>query len=330
MHLYKKLIHCGYYDMLARLMVFGSGSNFTLKVYESWYYDYLHIPILLDQVKSSHFYFHYKYSSPVFHYYQYPCIIYCFNLGKVTIAETNIWMKYVPLNIWGLVGLFILTYAFLITPTRSLTNVVQYILQYTILLLNSYFKLLRIILRQSWGQKWKLLGLLELCFCILTAIYENTITVSVVVPLVPKAFSNTKDLFTNNYTFVVQEYGFESANDWLSSKYNKTRVLGVEHFSYLSTWLEKYFLTKPNEIKLAIVGYLSKHFHFPAVTYLKEKMTLAIKCTHPRMLLTQYPSILRLHLLRRLHCKRVHCCYKLTASCMFLKMQRILGKVWLL
>jgi len=108
----------------------------------------------------------------------------------------------------------------------------------------------------------------------LISIYENSITVNVVVPLIPKPFSSTRELYNNNYTFVVQEANLLRAYNWLSDEYNTVnnrRVLSIRHFSFLSKWLGVYFLNNDNEKNYAIVGYLSKQFHFCAVSFLKEK-----------------------------------------------------------
>jgi len=104
-----------------------------------------------------------------------------------------------------------------------------------------------VVFRQSLGHKWKLLGVLKLLFTVPVSIYDNAITVSVVVPLIPSPYSNTLDLYYNNYTFVVRQYAFKTVNDWLSDKYNATnnsRFLAVEAFWDLNPWLEKYFLTE--------------------------------------------------------------------------------------
>jgi len=272
MYMYKMQTKCNYQDILAQLITFTSGSNFTLKFYVSPYYDYLKIPTLLSNVRSTTaLQLQYKLSSPVLRFLTYLSIIYCFNVRRETFAETNMWTKFVPLIIWGLVGLFILTIAFLNTPASNQGNCRKCDLHKTILFLNSLFNSLGILVRQSWGHKWKLLGVFELFAVILISIYENSITVNVVVPLVPEPFLNTKELYNNNYTFVVQQYNFKIIFDWFSSKYNKTnhsRVLGVEGFWSYSTWLGKFFLNQP--YKYAIVGVLSKH-DFRAVTYLKEQ-----------------------------------------------------------
>jgi len=274
MYVYRKFLKCDYSAMLVRLITFASGCNFTLKLYASRSIDIIKIPTLLSVVKSSRLHLIYKYSSPVLRANIHPSIIYCLSLGRVTIAAANMWTKYVALNIWGLVGLFILAHALLNTPARLDKNVLKCVLQNVRLFLKSCFKSSRVIFRQSWGHKWKLLGLLELLFNSLIVIYENSITASVVVPLVPKPLSNTNELYEKNYTFVVQQHDFEGINDRLSVKYNTakdSRVLGAEGFWYLNVWVEKYFLTQPNKIKYAIVGYLYTYFHLGAVKYLKEK-----------------------------------------------------------
>jgi len=52
---------------------------------------------------------------------------------------------------------------------------------------------------------------------------------------------------------------------------NHPRVLGVHRFISLSKWLERYFLKQPPETKYAIVGELSKHFNFRAVSFVTAK-----------------------------------------------------------
>jgi len=111
-------------------------------------------------------------------------------------------------------------------------------------------------------------------FGTLICVYENSITVNVVKPLVPKPFLNTKELYDNNYTFVVQELNFYTVRNWLSDKYNRRnhlKVIEVENFFFLSEWLEMYFLNHHNDVKYAIVGYLNFNFHYQAVKFVKEK-----------------------------------------------------------
>jgi len=129
-------------------------------------------------------------------------------------------------------------------------------------------------LRRSWGHKWKLLVALELFFSPLLSLYENSITVNVVVPLIPKPFLNTRELYDKNYTFVVQSYNFGKTYDWFTDEYNTKnhrRVLQVHNFLYLGDWLERYFLSHQNDAKYAIVGYFFKQFQFQAVAFVKER-----------------------------------------------------------
>jgi len=139
---------------------------------------------------------------------------------------------------------------------------------------NTFYKLITICWRQSWPYKWKLLGIFEVLISLLICLYENSITVNVVVPLVPKPFLSTIDLYNHNYTFSIPELNLLTLNSWLSDKYNKTnhqRVIKAEEFSYLDNWLVRYFLNHENDVKYAIVGYLNFHFHYQAVKFVKEK-----------------------------------------------------------
>jgi len=275
MYMYRVNIKCNYYVALAQLIVFASGNNFTLnlKLYSAQLH-LLKIPTLSENSKSSNFEYHHKYSSPTLRCYRHPSIIYCFNLRREAIADQNMWTKYVPQSIWTFVVLFVLTNAFLNTLTNSQKIVLNFLSQKITLFVNSCFKSVRVIIRQSWGHKWKLFGVLELLFSPLLSLYENSITVNVVVPLDPKSFTNTKELYNNNYTFVVQHYDFTSIHDWLSGKYNmanRSRFLSVKYFDNPNIWVEKFFMTQPNQIKYAIIGDLSQFFHFRVVTYLKER-----------------------------------------------------------
>jgi len=116
MYMYKRVIKCLHHIMTIQLIVSASGSNFTLEFYPSRYYNYSKIPTLYAHAKSYRTHLHHKYLSPVLSHFEYSSIIYCFNLGRKTIAESDMWTKYVPVNLWGLVVLFILTHAFLSTP----------------------------------------------------------------------------------------------------------------------------------------------------------------------------------------------------------------------
>jgi len=81
-------------------------------------------------------------------------------------------------------------------------------------------------------------------FSTLISVYENSITAGVVVPLVPQPFSNTRDLYNDNYTFVVEQDNFPEISSWLSDEYstkNHPKVINVENFANIRTWLEGFF-----------------------------------------------------------------------------------------
>jgi len=262
--------------MLYQMIIFASGINFTMKPYVSHtqYNNYTKKPQCFTYQRYHRFQQPYNFSSPLLIYYEYPNIIYCFNLKKVTVAETDMWTKYVPKDIWGLVGLCCLLFAILNPISSSPKIRFKFILQNVFLVIDSFLNLIGIFLRQSWPYKWKLLGILELVFSILICVYENSITVNVVQPLIPKPFTSTVELYNNNYTFVVQTLNFLRAREWLAQEYNRTnhpKVFEVKHFQSLREWLERYFLNHQNDIKYAIVGYLMKGFHYPAVKFVKDK-----------------------------------------------------------
>jgi len=274
MHLYKKIPRCRLPDMRIQMIVFASGVNVTMKSYAGKYYDYSKLPQILDNARYHKNIEYYKYSDPILKEYVRLSIIYCFNSGRVTVAETKMWTKYVPIDVWGLFGLCLILSSIVFATQSSHDKSFIFGFENFVLVVNSSFKLVRLVFRQSWSHKWKVLGILELFVSLLISAYENSITVSVVVPLVPKPLVNTMDLYKNNYTFVVQKYMFSHVHNWLSDEYNTVnhpRVVGVNTFWILSEWLEKYFLKQPNERNYAIVGDLSKHFDFRAVTFVKEK-----------------------------------------------------------
>jgi len=274
MSMYKKEGECEPHFMLSQLIIFATGRNFTAKPYRSKSYDYSKIPQMLAHVPYYEFEDIFDYSSPMFPKHEYPSIIYCFNLGNVTVAETDMWTKYVPVDIWGLLGLCFLLSSVLYSARGSQKQSAKFLLQNVVLFVNTSLKLVGIVLRQSVSHKWKLLGVLELLFSVLLSLYENAITVNVVVPLVPKPFLNTRELYYNNYSFVVQRGNFGGLYNYLSDEYNPNnnrRVLGIEDFSILSRWLERYFLENQKDSKYAIVGGFHKNFHFKAVNFVKEK-----------------------------------------------------------
>jgi len=275
MYLYGMNNQCEPNVILFQLILFAFGRNFSVIPYVNVYYDYDKIPQIIENKQYFGFEPPFDYSPPVLKHFKHPSIIYCFNLGRETIAETDMWTKYVPIDIWGLVILSFILFAILNTTSCSRRKItLTFISQNLLLFANSLLKLMGIILRQSWSHKWKLLGIFELLFSTFLSVYENAITVSVVVPLIPKPFSTTKELYMNNYTFLVQTVSFEKVNDWLSDKYNTVnhrKVLGVQHFNYFNEWLKTYFMDPSNEIKYAIVGHLSRHFQFRGVTFVKEK-----------------------------------------------------------
>jgi len=268
---YTREYKCDRQLILAQLIIFATGRNFSLKPYQKEFYDLSKIPQIIPSYPSNEVS---EYARPIFRDYLYPSVIYCFNLGKLTVADTNMWTKYVTMDTWGLLGLCLLLLCMLYTAAGSPKNSVKVSLRYVVLFVNLFLKLMRITVRQSWSHKWKLLGTLELLFSSLLSLYENSITVNVVVPLVPKPFSNTRDLYNHNYTFVVQIDNFGRVCDYLSDEYNtksNRRVKSVKTFNILNEWLERYFLSNQNDTKYAIVGYFSKHFQFAAVNFVKEK-----------------------------------------------------------
>jgi len=269
--LYNRRINCEHFPMLVRMIIFASGFNFTIKQRRDE--DSSKVPNIFPAAVKTSFELH-KYSSPILSNYDYPSIIYCFNLKRVTLAQTNMWTKYVAIDTWCIVGASLFLLSLLKTIERAHGTSLRSTMRNLFLFLHSFLKIIGIISRQSWSHKWKLFGLVEIMFSTLISVYENSITAEVVVPVVPQPFSNTRELYNNNYTFVVTEFP-NTIFKWLSDEYstvNHPRVLSITHFADIGTWLEKYFFLKPAEgKKFAIVGELSKNYHFRAVTLIKEK-----------------------------------------------------------
>jgi len=272
--MYEKNPRCQIDSIIIQMIVFASGSNVTVKQYVSKYPDDSKIPQIYTYCTYAGYQAREKYSSLILREHECPSIIYCYNLGKVTMAETNMWTKYVPNNVWALVGLCLLLSAILnatdglhAKPDKSLSKSF-------VLFVNSFLKLINILWRQSWSHKLKLLASLELLFITLISLYENSITVSVVAPLIPRPLSNTIELYNNNFTFVVERQFSTTVYNWLSDEYNTVnypRVLKAKDFNLLDTWLEELFLGHGSQKKYAIVGFLYKYYHFRAVLYVKER-----------------------------------------------------------
>jgi len=167
-------------------------------------------------------------------------------------------------------------FAILNTTMQSCSRKItlKLVLQNCFLFADSLLKIVGIILRQSFSHNWKLLGAFELLLSIFLSVYENCITVSVVVPLVPEPFLNTKDLYKNDYTFVVQTFSFERVSNHILEEYNVTnhvKVLRVLNFAYIVEMLERYFLNQDKEIKYAIVGFLTEQYHYHGVSLVNKK-----------------------------------------------------------
>jgi len=316
MALYDDDNKCQNSQMLARMVIYASGCNFTLKLRRD--YDSLEIPQVFVDSHDTKFEA-YKYSSPILSHYKYPSIIYCFNLERESVAQTNMWTKYVPLETWSLVGLCLLLLSILNAAKGSLQNrkSVECTVQNFFLLVNSMVKILGILSRQSWSHKWKLFGLVEIMFGTLILVYENSITAGVVVPSVPEPYKNTRELYNENYTFVVKQNSFVGTsryNRWLSDEYdtkNHPKVVGVSSLARINTWLKRYFLEPYGGDKYAIVGDLSKNYHFRAVTFVKEKTTLVIKCFQRKLRLRLSLFITSLDPLWHLRCRKEPCFFKL-------------------
>jgi len=265
---------CQHYVMFIRTIVSASGINITMKPYVTQYYNYTKIPQIFRYVYYVGLKETARYSSPMLNHYEYPSIIYCFNLARVTVVETNMWTTNVPLEIWSCLGVCLVLMSILNPNTYSQLKF-MFLLQRFALFASSFLKLIRIFLRQSWCNKWEILGVFELLSSSLICLYENAITVNAVKPLVPKPFLSTLELYNNNYTFVVQSSNFRRGYGWLNKKYNRTnghRIIEEVNFYNLSgKWLEKYFLNHHNGIKYALVGHMYKHGHYRAVTFVKEK-----------------------------------------------------------
>jgi len=277
MKMYNQREKCQPNTIIARMIIFASGCNFTLKLIR--HNASLKIPRIAVYSRKTKFE-SYTYSSPILRHYDYPSIIYCFNLKRVTIAQTNMWTKYISMYTWALLGLCLLVLSFLNTVQGSVFRNKSFksLMLNLLLFVNSFVKLMGILSRQSWNHKWKLFGLVEIMFSILIAVYENSITAEVVVPLVPQPFKSTLELFNNNYTFVAQFFPddriYNRMYSWLSDEYdtkNHPRVLKVHNFANIARWLKKLFLQPVEGKKYAIVGYLSKNYHFRAVKFVREK-----------------------------------------------------------
>jgi len=274
LYFYRINIVCEAYIMVIQMVALASGHNLTTIPYKSNYFHLNLIPQIVLNEQYTRYRDPFKYSPPVLNQLKYPSVIYCLNLRKKTVAEANMWTKYVPVNVWGLVGLILVLLTVLNTTKASYTMSLKCMFRNFMLFVNSFLRIMGIILRQSWSHKWKLLGVLELLFSTFISINENCITVSVVVPLFPRPLTTIKELYNNNYTFVVQKYDLYRVQTWLYSEYNTTnheKVISVAHFIFLNDWLERFFINHHNDKKYAIVGHLTKNLHYLSVKLVNDR-----------------------------------------------------------
>jgi len=267
----KRVISCESNPMLARMIVAASGINSTLKLQQEYDKNFVKIPRISVYTTYDNEFELCKYSSPMLRRYEHPSIIYCFNLEKESVAQTNMWTKYVSLDTWSMVGLCLVLLSILNAFSGSHQK--SFTIRNLFLFVSSLLKLIRILGRQSWSHKWKLFGLVEIAFSTLISVYENSITAGVVVPLVPQPYSNTRELYDNNYTFVVEQDNFPEISNWLSDEYSTKhhpKVINEENFANIRTWLRRFFLKPVGGKKFAIIGDLSKSYHYQAVTFAKE------------------------------------------------------------
>jgi len=105
--------------MLALLIFDACGRNIIIKPYQRKSFDYSKMPHIYTYIRYFGFNAIHKYSSLTINLHEYPTIIYCCNLGRLTVEETDMWTKYVPLDIWGLVGLCLVLSSMLYTTADS-------------------------------------------------------------------------------------------------------------------------------------------------------------------------------------------------------------------
>jgi len=132
---------CQHSPMLARLIISASNGNFTLKLRRN--HDYLDIPRLLSYSRITEFQDN-KYSSPILRQYRYVSIVYCFNLRRDSVAQTNMWTKYVFMENWGMIGLTLVLLSILSTCSDCQKKSFVISLKHVQLFLSSFLKLMRL------------------------------------------------------------------------------------------------------------------------------------------------------------------------------------------
>jgi len=109
-----------------------------MRLYASQYYDYLKKPQIFSNLNFGRSLS--KHWSSAFKGYEYPSVIYCLSYGKKTVADTNMWTKYVPVDVWGLVGLCLIFMAILSVASGSYKKPTKVSLKNGVLFLNSLLK----------------------------------------------------------------------------------------------------------------------------------------------------------------------------------------------
>jgi len=253
----------------------------------------------------------YIHTKPDIETYERPIIMYCDYGGAFLVAQRDMWNKNVSTVVWVALAITILVLAVLSILRDSNSYLGRSLLSILLLYLNNVVQLMRAFIRQGAAHKWILLAFIEIMVNIMLTAYENYITVNVVVPLVPKPYSNTKQIFDNNYYFTLngkskvctdifptppcENYVKYRADTWLQNEYNTVnheKVFEISKYEFSHKWI--YNLLKKNETgkKHAVVGTSQNGDNFYFVEQTIGKMYSCYKIFPTDKAFNEYPILI--------------------------------------
>jgi len=271
--------YCRSKQLIFQLIVTFSKLNISLKVIPHTIYVVPGLDIVTlgggDRGELSHWNF---YSTPSLKSYEKLGMIYCLDKNVEFLRRGDIWFNILQKIIWFLLILTIFLVAVLNVLCSTLKRRIENVLEEICF---EFWDILRTITRQTINLKDTRFLLLEIIFVILLIVYENYVTLEIVVLKVPKPFSDLKELVNQNYTFVLDKRTLNTASIWLKKEFNTTdddrRVLEAD-IKMQYSWIQQYFWKQSNSIfKYAVLDKYAGNTYIDYVTMLSEHLYLCHK-----------------------------------------------------
>jgi len=157
--------------------------------------------------------------------------------------QTNMWVSNVSPVVWSLVILTLVLMAVIhgvkdFVAKNNLSCYFSLFMSFA----NYFLHTVGTVSRQSLSHKSLYLAALELLFTFLLSAYENFMAVKLVVPISQKPFDNVKDLYDNNYTFLVIQC--TSVEIFIREEYRrkyKNKFIQVPSYKFGYDRTKKYF-----------------------------------------------------------------------------------------